>query len=585
VNFEHTTISSHSGAETRIEHDASKEFMQRRIHAAMEHHAMEPAAMRHRQSMSGLRKTPWTLMRRTALRTPACWLLLPLLVLVAAPAVAQIHKVTPPEKVTRAVGVYEWTGDLAKPTAARLVPVSLFINGHLEDAGLYLSQPMPFALQTGVVFTLEQAGKPEGSVTLDYARNVLPPGATTDVAAVGAWYGYGAYAPPAKPKPSTLKASAKVAPIDGGLPDDTDDKPHFVGKQPGQGNGADPGAASGTKSSASANGGNPAPADDPDRPHMNRRSDAASDTASSTTASATPDAANPAPDDDPDRPTLRHRDLPPPDQPKGKKQKQGDSAVIPMDVSLNDDPNRPTMQRGKPAGGVTAAPELRSMALSAATPGQPQLDLQQRVAVSDAANREPHEFSRPWETHTEHAEVLAKMQALAMPLLAKYEAAYKLNAPAATAGALATPSGTGTASSRPHAGTTAKSTRMKAARSAVIAPELDKEMLTGYELQYGGLPTFVYQAQSPVAVGGPVFVTLIAQRLPSGEFQIALANVTDAAHLDRTPRLRLIDAVDPDASHRASLLFEQRAASTRQFALYRLVTAHAEQQFITAPMQ
>ena len=100
-------------------------------------------------------------------------------------------------------------------------------------------------------------------------------------------------------------------------------------------------------------------------------------------------------------------------------------------------------------------------------------------------------------------------------------------------------------------------------------------------LSYGGLPTFVYTAETPLTTGGPVFLTLVAQKLPSGEIQVSLASVTDANHLNRTPWMRLVDAVDADASHRASLLFELRAQSSRQFALYRLTSAHAEQTFAT----
>src|ERR1039458_989075 len=33
------------------------------------------------------------------------------------PVCAQTHKVAQPQNVVRAVGVYEWTGDMAKPTA------------------------------------------------------------------------------------------------------------------------------------------------------------------------------------------------------------------------------------------------------------------------------------------------------------------------------------------------------------------------------------------------------------------------------------------------------------------------------------
>ena len=44
-----------------------------------------------------------------------------------------MHHVDAPENVTRSIGVYEWTGDLAKPVAARLIPVSLFIDGDFKD--------------------------------------------------------------------------------------------------------------------------------------------------------------------------------------------------------------------------------------------------------------------------------------------------------------------------------------------------------------------------------------------------------------------------------------------------------------------
>ena len=121
--------------------------------------------------------------------------------------------------------------------------------------------------------------------------------------------------------------------------------------------------------------------------------------------------------------------------------------------------------------------------------------------------------------------------------------------------------------------------------------------VAGYTLSYGGLPTFVYSAATAATPAGQtglggaaathpvVYVTLVAQRLPSGELQVALGNITDSTHLDRGPRLRLVDAVDPDDSHRASLLFELRGATSRQFALYRLTTAQAEQTFTTASLE
>lgn len=126
---------------------------------------------------------------------------------------------------------------------------------------------------------------------------------------------------------------------------------------------------------------------------------------------------------------------------------------------------------------------------------------------------------------------------------------------------------------------------------------LQQETVSGFTLSYGGLPTFVFTAAASAAPARPatadaaipsnvtVYVTVVAQRLASGDLQVALASVTDSQHLDRTPRLRLIDAVDPDDSHRASLLFELRGSTSRQFAFYRLTSAHAEQTFTTASIE
>lgn len=473
-----------------------------------------------------------------------------------APALhAQMHKVAPPEKVTRAVAVYEWTGDLAKPTAARIVPVTIFINGRMEDAGVYLIQPMPFALQSGDIYSIEQAGKPQGTVDIDYARNILPPGSTADVAAVGAWYGYGKYAPlPPPSKAPPLKPTVHIAAIDGGSAGD--DRPHFVGKQPNESATDDTPAKPSTTASS-------APADDPNRPHMTRRPGSSSDGSSTDTTTTASTDTGAVPDSDPDRPTLRHRDPAP--ETKEKKRKNSDSAVIPMATSLNDDPDRPMMQRGKPVGGVTI-PELVTLPP----------DLHQIVAVSDAVNREPHIFAREWSTPTDRTETLTQLEALAQPLVAQYLATYRLTPPA-----LSTTTPAATTPTTPHLRRSAK-----AQPPTPPAPaQLLEEELTPYTLSYGGLPTFVYTAQSPITTGGPVYITLVAQRLPSGELQNAFSSVTDASHLDRTPWFRLVDAVDPDASHRASLLFELRAQTTRQFALYRLITAHAKQQFVTSAIQ
>jgi len=77
----------------------------------------------------------------------------------------------------------------------------------------------------------------------------------------------------------------------------------------------------------------------------------------------------------------------------------------------------------------------------------------------------------------------------------------------------------------------------------------------------------------------------VAQQNAQGALEIALKNVTDGAHLDRTPRMRLVDAVDAEASNRASLLFELRAQNSRQFALYRVIGGRSDQSFLSGATQ
>jgi hypothetical protein len=416
--------------------------------------------------------------------------LLSISALLLSPLHAQTHKVDAPEKVTRAIGVYEWTGDLAHPTAARLIPVSLFIDGHLEDAGVYLAQPVPFALQAGDVYSIERAGQCIGTLDLDSVRDIV----TRRSAAkandndndnpIRAWYGYGRFLAPAEEARTTSLHTAAIPPLIGASTDSGADAP----------------------------------------------------------------------------PTLRHRN------PTGKsmhqKNDQQPGYVTPPTTPLNEDPDRPTLHRGLPADAATT-PQLTSLPPN----------LHQAVAVSDAANRAPHVFTRAWTTSTERAETLRSLESLARPRLARYIAFNKLTPAAA-------PNPT---SSGPSFASTAK----KPAPPPPIV--LTNEQLSADTLSDDGLPTFIYTAEAPLTDGGPVYLTLVAQRLPSGgrqgELQVALSSITDAAHLDRTPWLRPIDVIDPDASHRASLLFELRAQSSRQFALYRLLTAAAEQTFLTGVIE
>jgi hypothetical protein len=612
---------------------------------------------------------------------------------------AQMHKVAPkPGTVVRAVGVYEWTGDLAKPTGTRFVPVTIFIDGELRDAGVYKPQPIPFALLSGNIYELEDSGLPKGTVTLETALHAVEVDGAPAPPFIAGWTAYGNYKGEAAPrKAAPLKPAKTLSQIaisggngskphlddksssspaksgdtsqdgtsaktdnkgnsdsgDSGRPTlhrkTTDSSTGSSGQTTGntsgsdQSGGTDASKTSGTKTdktsdSSSQTASKPASTDDDaDRPTMHRRS--VSDDNASSDSSKT--ASSEASDDDAERPTLRRRS--PEDNKKRKNEKE--SASVTGGVSPDDDPDRPRLHHGGNSDD-TEAPKLTGVPAN----------MRQMVAISDAKDRDTHVFARPWEDTNEHTAVLAKMQAFARAKLAEYgvvpgvtpvTAVAGTTAPATAAkGATVNPNdapdtgppalkrgmpskaqlaaesgaaASGTASSpatksqttqsgqdqgpptlkrgvppkstTATAGATATTStagkKTAAARAKTRKPAtpvlvtLADEDLRGYTLSYGGSPTYVYMAHTVETGSVMRYVTIVAQDNGMGELKVALASATDAAHLDRTPWMRLVDVVDVEASNRASLLFELRGQSSRQFGLYRVIAAKPEQIFLS----
>ena len=467
---------------------------------------------------------------------------------------AQIHKVAKPDQVIRAVGVYEWTGDLKKPTASRLVPVTVFIDGNLEDAGVYLARPIPFALTPGNEYELQQAGVAHGSLDLAYARHLQ----TADSAYEDGWFGYGSYKTPPAPKKEPVLRASKTQPAISSSKDDA--RPHFSGKQPASDTKTDPaqtGKDTPPDQTDSSQGKKSSGADDPDRPTMRRRSDSSTtNTTDSTTADSSPTPAN-----DPDRPTLRRRS---PDDAKKSKNAANDVASVTGTGSLNNDPDRPKLQRGaRNSANDTDIPKLV---------GLPK-DLQQMIAVSDPADRPVHDFARPWQDENEHATVVAKLESLARAQLSTYAAGQPSSAKPAPALHLQ--------AARPRP----KSTRAATKPAPAQQQSLVDEQVKAYTLSYGGAPTYIFTAHTAGTGPDLRYVTIVAQADVNGNLQPAVRSVTDEAHLDQTPRMSFVDVVDAQASNRASLLFELRSQNERQFALYQVIGARAQSLFTTGTTQ
>jgi hypothetical protein len=119
---------------------------------------------------------------------------------------------------------------------------------------------------------------------------------------------------------------------------------------------------------------------------------------------------------------------------------------------------------------------------------------------------------------------------------------------------------------------------------------LSEQVFRAYELSYDGGATLVFTAKATIGpnkgdsgagVTQEKYVTIIAQPDFNGDPQARLQSVTDAKHLDITPRMKLVDAVDTDGDGRAELIFELMRTSDRQFAIYKIKGLHAEQAFAT----
>ena len=387
----------------------------------------------------------------------------------------------------RAVAVLEYTGDPAKPTASRLVPVSYYLSGEYQDAGIYLAQPAPIALGAETEYELQRAGVPAGVYDIDEAGRIGD-----------AWFGYGVI-------------KAKVVAKSNGTNDEDDARPRLTKS-------ATPSAAQASATPTATTGGNAKP---------------------DSTETATPTQSSPL--DGKDRPTLKRRATP-----IGQQQK------IPANDASIDDPDRPHL-------GHSVAP--------AEKPGAKHLignaaDVKQVVAVSDATTKEPHPFAYTWgsaddETHAEQTLRSAVESKLKPATVAKPTTVAK---PA-----------------RGSRGLVGKT--RKPAQAEAPAPLLTDVHIAAYALTYENTPTLVLSAKTTEAT--PRDVTVIAEVDIYNEPQILFMSTTDAAHLIDTPDMRLVDAVDADGSNRASLLFELRGTTDRQFALYRVSRGMAQRTFVT----
>ena len=337
------------------------------------------------------------------------------------------------------------------------------------------------------------------------------------------WFGFGNWKPYVPPPPKKLHPSRNPPTVVRDKSEDSD-KPHFVRRDQSSSSGSTSGTGSAGSTPSDKTSGNSqassAPVD-PDRPKLRRRSD---DSASS----RPPDGAapeSPSSAADPDRPRLSHG--------------------IPADLK-----NEP-----KPL-------EVTPVAMG------------QTVAVSDAGNLGTLSFAYDWGSPEDAANAQKELEAQAVQLLASAVPATPSTAAANTTATKKKTAATQSASAH-------KTAQRRKAKPLETASPLNDVHFNAFALTYGSGATLVLTAHE---VSGTRSIAVIALQDIYGKIQVLWHSITDDTHLDVTPRMTLIDAVDPRGDGRGNLLFEQRNDTDRRFVLYVVGAVNAEQVFATDPL-
>lgn len=245
---------------------------------------------------------------------------------------------------------------------------------------------------------------------------------------------------------------------------------------------------------------------------------------------------------------------------KSKDQAKPAPSAPPPDEPISD-PNRPRLRRGKPDSNARRELYATFDALpDPAAPGTSVLDAKTDKdaastpqvslipAISDAGGPDPRPYAYEMKP-AEEANYRSKMEELALAQLRAHP-------------------GAGTKESAPSA-------RKKSAKP--VPPALDYVSLHVFDLSSSNEPVLVLSAKThpaaPAANGTsevPKEITLIARTNLEGELKKLYFSQTDAGHLDVTPRLELVDAVDADGDGRGELLFRRTFDNGSVYAIYRV---------------
>jgi hypothetical protein len=475
----------------------------------------------------------------------------------------------------RALGLLQMSANGKKS----LVPIAILVNGKFWDASAYKADPVPMALEVGTVYEAERAGSSLGLFTVNSALHSIAVNAPSPWIGTGNWLAAGSEAPKTELK-------AETAPV--GI--DTGELPPRLTRDPTKVTRAPSTPASSSQSGAPSN----APAastpsgsgDEPPR-LMKPAAPPASTPPASNSPGSTPDAN--APSSGSAGSTTAgsgSKDSTPPKTPSDAKpadSKPGDAkadagASVPESDSGAGTANRPTLRRGRPVGPLPddeipgySKPGATASAKSPADVGKAaevadKGPVDRVPAISDAGGPELRSFEFQW-IQGEEADRRKQMVDFAAAQVRGYVQARAKAQISPTAAPSAKKASAAKASAKPAA--------------KIPDPILENMQLTTYDLWTTNQPIMVFSAiaHMPPAAASAAHaesdselqysVMIVAYPDIYHNLHKVYVGVTDKYHLDLTPRLELIDAVDADGDGRGELLFRETSDGGSGWVIYR----------------
>jgi hypothetical protein len=392
---------------------------------------------------------------------------------------------------------------------ARLTPIAIMMDGKFFDAASYKAAPVPMALDFGVVYEGFRSGVSQGIFT------ITQPGQLGSIwIAEGTWL------------PAGLRAEAKTKKYSPPVIEDTEGPPVLHRRV--EKSDSDNSGKTQEKGKAKDSEAKEAKKDTDKDKDSDKVTSGKDDTKTSSTKTSQPVSDEPI--QDPNRPRLR-RGAP--------------ESVARRDVYAKFEP-------------LVTTPA--SSSANSAKPGaktDPAASAQVTVfpAISDEGGPDPRPYIyevKPAEEAMYRSKMLdlAATQFYSQPVHTKEATAHKKSFSTKTPGK---------------------------ASAKSMKPEFDDVSLHFFDLSNSNEPVLVLSAKASLpdsngkeANGERKEIMLIARTNLEGELKKLFFSETDSRHLDQTPRMELIDAVDADGDGRGELIFRRVFDTGSTFAIYRV---------------